>query len=137
MATEEEWQRWFGDYERFILHYAGLAAAAKVELFCVGVELAGSSLTREADWRRVVERVRERYQGPLVYAANWWEEYDRIPFWDALDYIGVNAFSPSARLPIPRSSNCGDPPAPWPLISLCSTSTRESRSSLPKSGTRA
>ncbi len=29
--------------------------AAEVELFCVGVELA-ASLTREADWRRVIER---------------------------------------------------------------------------------
>ena len=22
METEEDWQRWFDDYERFVLHYA-------------------------------------------------------------------------------------------------------------------
>ena len=101
METEEDWQRWFGDYERFINHYARLAAASEVELFCVGVELAGASLNREADWRRVIDQVRERYHGPLVYAANWWEEYDLIPFWDALDYIGVNAFFPLSQTPDP------------------------------------
>ena len=101
METERDWRRWFDDYERFILHYAGLAAAEEVELFCVGVELAGTSLQREADWRRLVARVRQRYPGPLVYAANWWEEYDRIRFWDALDYIGVNAFFPLSQAPDP------------------------------------
>ena len=79
METEEDWQRWFDDDERFVFHYARMAAAAEVELFCVGVELTGASLTREADWRRVIERVRERCRDPHVYAANWWEEYDRIP----------------------------------------------------------
>ena len=41
--------------------------------------------------------MRTHYPGPLTYAANWWQEYDRIAFWDALDYIGVNAFFPLSQ----------------------------------------
>ena len=101
MDTEEEWAQWFDDYERFILHYAGVAATAEMDLFCVGVELTRASLEREEDWRRVIALVRQRYGGQLTYAANWWEEYDQIAFWDALDYIGVNAFFPLSQTSAP------------------------------------
>ena len=94
MADEDGWQAWFESYRRFILHYARLAAATEVELFCVGTELATTARQREADWRLTIARIRQAYGGPLVYAANWWGEYDQIAFWDALDYIGINAFFP-------------------------------------------
>jgi hypothetical protein len=29
----------------------------------------------------------------LTYAANW-DEYKRVPFWEQLDYIGVDAYFP-------------------------------------------
>ena len=94
MDTEEDWQSWFADYGKFILHYASLAEREKVALFCVGVELSRTAIERAADWRDLIARIRERYSGPIVYAANWWGEYDRIAFWDAVDYIGINAFFP-------------------------------------------
>ena len=101
MSTEDDWDRWFANYERFILHYAELASSERVDLFCIGVELARTAIERENDWRALIEKVRRRYSGPLVYAANWWEEYDLIPFWDALDYIGINAFFPLSDTPGP------------------------------------
>ena len=94
MTVEERWKAWFSDYERFILHYARLAAAEQVELLCIGTELTATAIQREADWRRLITRIRQHYPGPLVYAANWWAEYEHIAFWDALDYIGINAFFP-------------------------------------------
>ena len=36
--------------------------------------------------------MRAVYPGPLTYAANWYDEYERISFWDALDWIGINAY---------------------------------------------
>ena len=104
MADEDGWTRWFADYERFVLHYATIAAAEGVELFCIGTELTAAATTREADWRRLIERVRSVYGGPLVYAANWWVEYNRIGFWDALDYVGINAFFPLSREPGPSGA---------------------------------
>ena len=101
MKSDEDWEAWFSSYGNFILHYAALAEAEGVEIFCIGVELARTAVEREQDWRDLVAEIRKRYGGPLVYAANWWQEYDRIGFWDALDYIGVNAFFPLSDLPDP------------------------------------
>lgn len=97
MRSAENWQRWFISYQRFILHYARLADAEQVELFCVGTELTNSALLHPKEWRQIIAQVRTHYPGPLTYAANWWQEYDRIAFWDALDYIGFNAFFPLSQ----------------------------------------
>ena len=59
MDTEEDWQSWFTDYGKFILHYASLAEREKVALFCVGVELSRTAIEREADWRDLIVRIRQ------------------------------------------------------------------------------
>lgn len=92
-AREEDWQAWFASYGLFIRHYAQLAQAEGVEMLSVGVELEGTTI-READWRKIISQVRELYSGSLVYAANHGGEEVRIKFWDALDYIGVDAYYP-------------------------------------------
>jgi hypothetical protein len=94
MTSEHDWEIWFENYERFILHYARIAEVEQVDIFCIGVELARTMKEREQNWRTLIGRIREIYHGPLTYAANWWGEYDEIHIWDALDYVGVNAFFP-------------------------------------------
>lgn len=96
MGGEAEWEQWFANYRRFILHYAQLAAAADVEALCIGTELQGTTAARERDWRELIAAVREVYPGRLVYAANWDGEFARIRFWDALDFIGIQAYFPVA-----------------------------------------
>ena len=61
-------------------------------LFQIGAELAGT-LEHEARWRALIADVRDVYPGALVYAASW-DELDRVPFWDAVDRLGVNAYFP-------------------------------------------
>jgi hypothetical protein len=95
-TKEGDWQAWFGSYGRFIRHYAELAQAEGVEMFSVGVELERTTI-REAEWREIISQVRELYSGLLVYAANHSGEEFRIKFWDALDYIGVDAYYPLTR----------------------------------------
>ena len=83
---------WWWAYRRFILHYAALAEDVGAELFSVGSEL--SSMERdEQRWRALVADVRARYGGSLVYSANW-DHFPQIRFWDALDYVGLNAYHP-------------------------------------------
>lgn len=96
-ATEAEWADWEAQYAAFLLHYARLAEEVGADVLVVGTELAYVARTREAFWRRLVADVRAVYGGRLTYAANWWEEYEDVPFWDALDYIGVQAYFPVAR----------------------------------------
>ncbi len=38
--------------------------------------------------------MRQVYSGALTCSANWYEEFKRIAFWDALDYIGVQGCFP-------------------------------------------
>ena len=95
MRSEADWKTWFASYESWILHYARLAEAQKIEALAVGTELGGTS-HRTGDWRRLIGRVREVYHGQLTYCANWHGEAERIEFWDALDYIGVQAYYPLA-----------------------------------------
>jgi len=93
MESEDDWQRWFARYEEFIVHYAGLAEAGGMDALCIGTELEGTT-GREADWRRVIAAVRRVYHGRITYAANWSGEFERVAFWDALDWIGVQAYFP-------------------------------------------
>ena len=94
MDSEDVWQAWFENYSAFILHYAQLADSLQIEMLSIGTELQRAALTREADWRVLIEKVRSVYGGELTYAANWYEEYEFITFWDDLDAIGVQAYFP-------------------------------------------
>jgi hypothetical protein len=96
MRSEEDWRRWFASYERFILHYAALAERLGIEALAVGTELHTTAVERPEDWRRLIARVRAVYSGPLTYSANWHREFQEVPFWQDLDWIGIQAYFPLA-----------------------------------------
>lgn len=83
---------WFTAYRGFITHYAQLATDNGVDQLAVGTELAGTSQDG-AHWSRIIAAVRDRFKGPLTYAANY-DEYKKIPFWTDLDVIGIDAYWP-------------------------------------------
>ena len=81
---------WFGGYGSFINGWADIAQAEGVEMLSVGCEFkAATGWT--SSWRGVVDGVRARYSGPLLYSANH-DEYRDVAWWDALDYIGIDAY---------------------------------------------
>jgi hypothetical protein len=88
---------WFASYTDMILHYAAMAEEEGVEQFVVGTELGGTSGNQSA-WREVIAGVRDVYSRPITYAANH-DEYEEIAFWDALDFIGVDAYFPLSEVP--------------------------------------
>jgi len=93
LNTEDLRRRWFDQYGLFLEHYERLAAQVHVDMFCIGVEF-GWLTKDEPAWRNLIARVRRIYKGPLVYAANFGEEFERVGFWDALDYIGLDNYYP-------------------------------------------
>ncbi|TYZ10971.1 hypothetical protein FY528_07925 [Hymenobacter lutimineralis] len=101
MTTEAGWQQWFASYSVFILHYAQLAEAHKMAALCIGTELQHATAGHEAEWRALIARVRQVYHGPLTYAANWSGEFEQIQFWDALDFIGIQAYFPLSKTASP------------------------------------
>lgn len=91
----EERRVWFESYSQFILHWARIAEKGRADLFAVGTELEKLS-GDEAQWRGIVKQVRGVYGGPLTYAANQGPDFEKLAWWDALDYIGLNEYYPLA-----------------------------------------
>jgi arabinogalactan endo-1,4-beta-galactosidase len=94
MTSEKDWQKFFKYYYRWIRHYALLAEMYNVDILCIGVELVHATQGHEAEWRKLISQIKQIYHGPLVYAANWGQEFENLSFWDDLDYIGLNCYYP-------------------------------------------
>ena len=91
--TPQAWKVFKASYRKFILHFAGVAAQYDLPLYCIGTELPSMIKQEEKFWRELTLEVRAIYKGELVYAENW-DQYQAVPFWEALDYIGINAYFP-------------------------------------------
>ena len=94
MRSKEEWEQWFCNYTDFIMHYADVAEQASIEVLCIGTELYHPAVKFPDRWRQIVSMIREVYSGKLTYAANFDREFQEIIWWDALDYIGIQAYFP-------------------------------------------
>ncbi len=94
---------WFANYTNFIGSFADLAETKGVELLSIGCEL--NTLEQPANdtrWTNLISNMRLRYSGQLTYAANWSAisqnvgGYQNVPWWNQLDYIGIDAYFPIA-----------------------------------------
>lgn len=90
---EPDWAEWFKKYTEYVVYYAEMAKREKVEMLCIGTELNTAATTRPNEWRELIKQVRSVYSGQLTYASHW-DTYMDIRFWDALDYVGINAYFP-------------------------------------------
>jgi hypothetical protein len=88
--------RWFAAYTDFITHYASMAQRLGVEQFAVATELSSVTDDRAA-WLNVIQAVRDRYDGAITYAAG--RDWERVPFWDAVDLIGIDSYLPLGAAP--------------------------------------
>ncbi len=91
--NEQDWQKWEQSYTEFILDYAKIAEDHNIELFCIGTEFRNSVNQRPQFWIDLIEKIKTVYCGKLTYCANW-DNYEAIPFWNHLDYIGISAYFP-------------------------------------------
>ncbi len=89
--SDEDWKKWEADYRNFILEFARLGAKLKVEMICIGTEFRISTTERPEFWQGLIIEIKEFYDGKLTYAANW-DDYQKVSFWEELDYIGVDAY---------------------------------------------
>ena len=105
MKQEADWKILEDSYSKFILDYAELAAATGVEIFCIGTELEKFIDNRPEYWNGLIVEIKKIYNGKLTYAANW-NEFDRTPFWNALDYIGIDAYFPLSDKKTPSLEDC-------------------------------
>ncbi|MEP1486956.1 MAG: glycoside hydrolase [Algibacter sp.] len=93
MTNEADWEILENSYSEFILEFAVLAKAMHVEMFCIGTELEQFIVNRPEYWNGLIQKIKAIYKGKLTYAANW-DEFKRTPFWNQLDFIGIDAYFP-------------------------------------------
>lgn len=93
LSSEADWKKWESDYTDYILHHAIKADSMGAELFCIGTEYRIPAKNRPAYWRSLIKAVKAVYRGKLTYAANW-DNFENISWWDAVDYIGIDAYFP-------------------------------------------
>lgn len=98
--NEADWNTWENSYETYILNLAQVADSLNVDLFCIGNELRQSAVKRPNYWKQLIKKVRQVYNGPLTYSANW-DEYHKITFWGELDFIGLDTYFPIISTAIP------------------------------------
>jgi hypothetical protein len=100
MTNAADWRAFMANYRLYVLRYARLAAETQADILCIGTELAQASQATvvAGEWRALAEEVRSVFPGPLTYAAHH-REAEGVPFWDSLDYIGVNGYYPVSGLP--------------------------------------
>jgi len=102
--TDEDWVKWETSYHNYVMPFVKMADSLNVELFCIGTEFKKSVAARSRFWEDLIKEIRAIYRGKLVYAANW-NDYDQVPFWDQLDYIGINAYFPLDNGKTPSQAN--------------------------------
>jgi hypothetical protein len=98
--SETDWIAFEKSYSTFILNNARLADSLNVDLFCIGTELEQFVKHRPKYWNQLITNIKSIYKGPITYAANW-DEYKRTPFWNQLDYIGIDGYFPLSDLKSP------------------------------------
>ncbi len=96
LNTEKEWKIWEASYQKYMLHFAAVADSMKADIFCIGVELGTSVKERPQFWNSFIDTIKKTFHGKLTYAANW-DDYLNFPFWEKLDYIGIDAYFPLAK----------------------------------------
>jgi len=100
MKTEEDWKLLEATYRDFIMTFLAVAVETNVAAFCIGTELEQFIIHRPDFWFDLITEVKKTYKGKLTYAANW-DEYKRVPFWEQLDFIGVDAYFPVSDMKTP------------------------------------
>ncbi|HEX4415585.1 MAG TPA: hypothetical protein VH107_18275 [Lacipirellulaceae bacterium] len=95
--------QWFSNYTNYIGSFADLAQQKGVELLSIGCEMNTlEESSNNANWSNLISNMRSRYSGKLTYAANWGPlsqnigGYQNVPWWNQLDYIGIDAYFPIA-----------------------------------------
>ena len=96
LKNEDHWQIWEDSYRDYIVSYARIAESLNVEAFCVGLEFKQVVKARPDFWQVLISDVRKVYSGKICYAANW-DNFQNVPFWDVLDFIGINAYFPLSQ----------------------------------------
>ena len=92
VPVEPGWEDWFASWNDHVCRVADMAEENRADMLCVGCEMVGTD-HREAEWRRLIGLVRQRFRGPVTYNCDKYQE-DRVGWWDAVDVISSSGYYP-------------------------------------------
>lgn len=95
-----DWGAWWSAYQEEMLDFARICERGGAQVFSVGSELS-STEERGREWVAFIRRVRQAFSGELTYSANW-DHYDRIAFWNHLDFMGISGYYELTRSQDPK-----------------------------------
>lgn len=92
----------FASYRDALVHLARISQDHCVSALSIGIELKALTQHPPATphFLALISTLRTEFDGDLLYSANW-DEAEKVPFWTALDAMGVNAFFPLSKAPNP------------------------------------
>jgi hypothetical protein len=99
---------WLESYGAALAPYLEVARTSQIELVSVGTGFSGLEVS--APWPKLIADARKGYTGALTYGAaaapgSAGGGYQAVPFWNQLDYIGVEAFFSLSPSPHPKDAD--------------------------------
>lgn len=89
--------QWFESYSNMLLFYANLSQTLEIDAISIGLELYALT-TSDATipyFTQVIDSIRDVYTyGKLTYSSLYSKEYKLVPWWNKLDWIGIDAYFP-------------------------------------------
>jgi len=101
LSNDDDWIEWELNYLTYIVDFAQLADSLQIEMYGIGLEFDNFIEERPEFWNYLIDSVRKVYSGKIIYASNW-DNYQNIPFWNKLDYIGINSYFPLSENKTPE-----------------------------------
>jgi hypothetical protein len=75
------------------------------EMVSIGTEFKNFVSTRPVFWENLIDSTRAHFSGSITYAENW-DAFDEFPYWDQLDFMGVDAYFPISQKVTPSVEDC-------------------------------
>jgi hypothetical protein len=101
MKSDKDWKLFFNYYERWIMHYAVFAEMYQIPLLVIGNELSKTTIGHENEWIELTNKIKKIYNGKIIYAPNWGDEFEKLTFWNHFDYIGLSQYYPLSSIENP------------------------------------
>ncbi len=102
--TEQEWLVFEKSFSRYLLAFAKIAEDEHAEMYCIATEMQNHVKQRPEFWNKLITDIRKIYKGKLTYAENW-DAFEDVPFWNQMDYIGIDGYFPLSKLKDPDEKN--------------------------------
>ena len=91
--TDAEWLTFEKTFGNYLLDFAHVADSTNVEIYCIATEFKTFVAKRPQFWHKIIQDIKKIYHGKLTYAENW-DCYDKVPFWNELDFVGIDGYFP-------------------------------------------